>query len=139
MDTSIFMDKAKKPGPDDLSAALGKSYRYWQDIEDMVQRKYPGAVSEWNFPGPKYGWSFRIKDSKRAIVYLLPRDKRFMAAFVFGAKAFGEIMKSDIQEGIKRELEAAKVYAEGRGIRIEVANKNILKDIGRLIDIKLAF
>lgn len=139
MDTSIFIDKTYKPEQKDLITALGKTYNLWQDIINLVYLKYPNAASDWNFPGQKYGWSFKIKDKKRAIIYLLPRDKQFMVAFNFGQEAFKKIMASNISEEIKHSLESAKVYAEGRGIRIEVKNQKPLKDISQLIDIKLAF
>lgn len=102
-----------------------------------MHTKYPDAVDEWNFPGAKYGWSFRIKDKKRAIVYLLPRDKFFKAALVFGQKASDEVMKSKVKNVIKEELRNAKAYAEGRGIRIDVDDKNVM-EILTLIDIKLS-
>lgn len=139
MDTSIFVDKKIKPAEEDLIIALGKSYDFWKHIHDEVYIKFPGAVSEWNFSGEKYGWSFRVKDKKRVLVYLLPRDKKFLVAFVFGQKAFEKIINSSISEEIKLSLKAAKVYAEGRGIRIEVINRKMLEDISQLIDIKLAF
>ena len=139
MDTSIFIEKTNKPEQKDLITALGKTYNLWQDIVNLVYLKYPGAISDWNFPGQKYGWSFKIKDKKRAIIYLLPGDKRFMVAFNFGPKAFKKIMDSNISEEIKHSLESAKVYVEGRGIRIEVKNRKSLKDISQLIDIKLSF
>ena len=104
----------------------------------MVYEQYPRATEEWNFPGKKYGWSFRIKDKKRAIIYLLPRDGFFMVAFVFGQKATDEIMKSDVDEKIKKELSEARKYEEGRGIRITFDDKGILTDIKKLIEIKLS-
>ena len=76
-------------------------------------------------------------DKKRAILYLLPRDKYFKVALIFGQKAFEKIMESSISMEIKTELEAAKVYAEGRGIRIEVRNNTVLEDIKELIRIKI--
>ena len=48
-------------------------------------------------------------------------------------------MQSPIAEEIKIEIQSAKKYAEGRGIRIEVLNEAILNDIKKLIDIKMAF
>jgi hypothetical protein len=36
------------------------------------------------------------------------------------------------------ELSAAKVYAEGRGIRIEVKDETVINDIKELINVKLA-
>jgi len=139
MEHSIFMDKSQIPADDDLRGALGDKYSLWMAIRDRVYEKYPEGLEEWNFPGKKYGWSFRIKDKKRAIVYLLPGDQAFRAAFVFGGRALEAILKSEVSEQIKSDLEGAKVYAEGRGIRIPVPDRSSLKDISILIDIKLAF
>jgi hypothetical protein len=105
----------------------------------MVLQKYPNGLSEWNYPGKKYGWSYRIKDKRRAIIYFLPRDKFFMLGFVFGDKAVNEIMTLPISEEIKNDLNAARKYAEGRGIRITVGDEAILSDIEQLIDVKLKF
>lgn len=63
------------------------------------------------------------------MIYLLPRDGFFKIAFVFGQKAVDEILKSNITESIKTELKNAKVYAEGRGIRIEVREGSLLNDL----------
>lgn len=133
------MDKAHVPTDSDLKRALGDKYPLWMEIRDRVYLKYPEGKEEWNFPGKKYGWSFRIKDKKRAIIYLLPREKEFMAAFVFGGKAFETIKKSQVSPKIVSDLESARVYAEGRGVRIPVPDQSVLKDIFLLIDIKLAF
>ena len=139
MEHSFFMDKSQIPTDAKLRGALGEKYEFWMAIRDRVYEKYPEGTEEWNFPGKKYGWSYRIKDKKRAIVYLLPRDHAFLAAFVFGGRAFEAILKSEVSEQIKSDLEGAKVYAEGRGVRIPVPDRSILKDIYSLIDIKLAF
>ena len=133
---SIFTDKDKLPNDNDLKESLGYTYQLWQLIKDYVISKYPKGFEEWSCS--KYGWSFRIKDKKRAIIYFLPRDRFFKVAFVFGQKATDMIMKSQIANSIKTELDSAKVYAEGRGIRIDILDKMIISDIQELIDIKLA-
>jgi len=38
---------------------------------------------------------------------------------------------------IKKELAAAKVYAEGRGVRIDVTREEMLQNVRLLIDSKL--
>jgi len=138
MDISIFQDKANKPDEQQLIACLGDTYTFWMQLHDYVLEKYPNAIEEWNFPGKKFGWSFRMKDKKRAILYLLPRAKFFKVAFVFGQKALDQILESEISDGIKENLVRARVYAEGRGIRIDVADAARLMDIKKLIVIKLA-
>jgi hypothetical protein len=138
MDKSIFTEKKQVPDQKDLQKALGATYDLWNSIIAYVRDQYPAALEQWNFPAEKYGWSFRIKDKKRAIIYLLPREQYFKVAFVFGQKATEQIMRSGVSEAIKTDLQAARLYAEGRGIQIEVKNKKILKDIHELINIKIS-
>ena len=138
MDTSIFPDKNYKPDSQMLGEALGDLMVVWEQLSSYVKQVYPAAIEEWNFPGAKYGWSFRLKDKKRAILYLLPRDKYFMAAFVYGEKAAAAALGSDISPEIKHIISSAKVYAEGRGFLIEVRNDKIIDDIKKLIDIKIS-
>lgn len=133
---SIFTDKDKQPNAHNLKESLGDTYQLWHLITEDVFSKYPKGVEEWSYS--KYGWSFRIKDKKRAIIYLMPRDRLFKVAFVFGQKATDMIMKSHIANSIKSELQSARAYAEGRGIRIEIMDKMIMGDIKELINIKLA-
>jgi len=137
MDKSIFSDKKQIPCDKDLEQGLGGTFRLWKQIREAASAHPSALPGEWNFPGEKYGWSFRIKDKKRAIIYLLPRDKYFKVAFVFGQKAFDEIMADNFPEPIKHDLSAAKVYAEGRGIRIDVKDGLIVPDILKLIEIKI--
>ena len=138
MDTSIFMDKTLIPTDSDLAGALAGRYEFWRSIKEYVHLKYPAAMDDWNYPGIKYGWSFRIKDKKRAIVYLSPRDGYFKVAMVFGQKATDKIMNSVVSASIKEELAGARVYTEGRGIRLEIRDGLVIPDIMELIDIKIA-
>jgi hypothetical protein len=137
MDRSIFMDKSRMPDERMLAVSLGDSHRLWTSVFEYVRLKVPGITGEWNYPGDKYGWSLRLKDKNRVILYMLPRDRFFKIAFVFGQKAYESVMDSNIPDAIKDELSGARVYAEGRGIRLEVKDPGILPDIRQLIDFKL--
>ncbi len=132
---SIFTDKNKTPDKNDLKMALGESNELWQIIVEYVFHKYPNGIEFWSYM--KQSWFFRINDKKRAILYLLPRDRFFKAAFMFGQKATEKILESNISETIKEELKSARIYAEGRGIRLDVKDTSLINDIKTLIDIKL--
>jgi hypothetical protein len=134
---SVFMDKGSMPTDEDLKRALGKLFDVWVELVDYTEKVYSGAAEEWKYGGEKYGWSFRISDKKRVLIYLLPRAKFFKVAFVFGQKATDAILKSNISESIVNELKAAKVYAEGRGIRIDVKDGGCVEDLKKLVDIKV--
>lgn len=135
---SIFTDKKITPTEAQLKTALGETYDYWQMLSNYTLSLYPKAVTQWHYSGEKFGWSFRISDRKRVLVYLLPRDQFFKVAFVFGQKATDAVLKSDITDSIKNELIAAKPYSEGRGIRITVTNESQINDIKQLITIKIS-
>jgi hypothetical protein len=138
MDTNIFMDLSKIPETTDLAFPLGKTYPIWKEIRDFVIEKYPAAIEEWHVAVKKYGWGFRIKDKKRAIIYLSPREGFFLVAMVFGQKATDQILNSDISANIKEELMNSKVYMEGRVIRCEIHDNTYIDDIKKLVEIKIA-
>lgn len=135
---SFFTNKKQAPSVKELKEALGTTFAFWKALVEYTKLQYPAAIEEWNFPGEKYGWSFRIKDKKRVIVYLLPGDGFFKVAMVFGQKATDEIMASNVSASIKAELQNARVYAEGRGIRIDINDESMLDDIRKLVAIKLS-
>lgn len=135
---SIFTNKTTTPTPTDLENALGATFPLWKIFETFTIEQYPAATREWHYSGEKYGWSYRIKDKKRVLLYLLPRDQFFKAAFVFGEKATAQIMESDVSEAIKTELMLARPYAEGRGIRIDIKDASLVTDIQKLITLKIA-
>jgi hypothetical protein len=137
-DISVFTDKESEPAEKQLAEKLGETYPLWNQVVEFVMKKYPFGMEEWNYPGKKYGWNLRIKDKKRAIIYLLPREGYFKTAFVFGDKASEAVWNSNVSDGIKLDLKKATKYAEGRGIRIDVKNEFIMPDLQRLVEIKLA-
>ncbi len=126
------------PTNEDLQTALGASYGLWHSLAEFAREVYPKAGEEWNFSSAKFGWSFRIKDKKRVLLYLLPRDGFFKVALVFGQKATDAIMESGIAESIKAELQHAPVYAEGRGIRLSITDNSLVEDLKELVRIKTA-
>lgn len=135
---SIFTDKNKAPTILDLEGGLMETFHIWHEIASFTIQNYPQALAKWHFSGEQFGWSYRINDQKRVLVYLLPRDGFFKVALVFGQKALNQIMASEISEPIKNELENTKKYAEGKGIRITVNDRSNLADLQKLIRIKIA-
>ena len=137
MALSIFDDKSLMPAEQMLAQALQNSYVWWNQLKDFVINHYPSAQQEWNHSGKNYGWGFRMKDKKRAIIYLTPEDGYFLFSIVFSEKATQEALRSSISGEIKNAIREAKVYAEGRGVRLEVKSQKMISDLKELIIIKL--
>ena len=137
MDTSIFTYEHEQPTNAAVAEALGDAYGYWTEIITYLEGKFPGVQEEWKNAGKKYGWSYRLKDKKRVIIYLLPRHRALKVSLVFGQKAVDAVMAGTVSGQVKKEISAAKVYAEGRGIKLDVTRSS-MDDIRTLIDIKLS-
>ena len=133
---NVFTDKELMPNNESLKNSLGTTYEFWQSLVDYVYSVYPKTIEEWNF-SKSAGWIFRLKDKKRMIIYLLPRENFFKVVLVFGNKATDEVLKSEVAIEIKSELQTARVYAEGRSIQIEVKEEKTVDDLKILINIKL--
>ncbi len=139
MALSIFDDKSKFPSESDLESVLASSHECWKDIIEFVFKNRPKTEAVWSFSGAKYGWSLRLKEKKRAIVYLIPCNSFFKFGIVFGAKATVYCRTSDISKTIMEQIEEAPVYAEGRGIRLDIKDTSFMEDLKKLILIKFKF
>lgn len=134
---SIFMQKDTQPDDQQLKVALGSTFSMWETLKEAVRELEPAAKENWHFSGQKFGWSYRMSDAKRVLIYLLPREHYFKVAFVFGDKAVETIKSSAIAPQIIKELLETKKYAEGSGIRLAVNEKKDLHDILKLLEMKI--
>lgn len=136
MSLSAFNNKDNVPTDLQLLDLLGDKIVWWKSVETYCLGKWPTLVGEWNFSGANYGWNFRLKDKKRAVIYLIPTNSGFMTALIFGQKAYEAVLQSDVDGQLKYDLQNAKPYAEGRGIRFAINQLSQLDDVRKLIDIK---
>ncbi|MFT3740897.1 MAG: DUF3788 family protein [Breznakibacter sp.] len=136
MALSTFDQKGQMPTDGQLVGLLGEKHQWWKSIEGYCLEKWPKLMQEWVFSGKNYGWNYRLKDKRRVVVYLIPIDTGFLVAFMFGEKAFEVVQQSDIDNRIKTDLQNARPYVEGRGIRYEITHPSQLSDVMKLIDIK---
>lgn len=117
--TAAFADQSSRPTPKALARMLGRTSGLWTQLIAHLQAEYGPLVEEWHF-GKAYGWSFRLKRQKGALVYLTPRRGHFLASFALGEKACAAAKDAGLPGAIVEILDAAPTYAEGRGVRIPV-------------------
>jgi hypothetical protein len=138
MALSAFEDRTQPPAPDDLRAVLGVAAACWTALVADV-REAAGPIDEtWSFGGPKYGWSMRLVQGKRVLVYLTPQAGQLLVGAVLGEKAIAAAEASGLTS--RRTLDivrAAPKYAEGRGVRIPVVTDDDLVVARELVRIKL--
>lgn len=133
----IFSDKLEKPNNEMLSAALGESYKHWQEIQSILQEQYGEINPVWKYYGAKNGWILKMILKKRNLFFFGPYEKYFLIAFVFGEKAVKAIEESDLPLEIIEEVKGSKRHMEGRVLRIEVRKKEQINSIIKLTEIKV--
>jgi hypothetical protein len=138
MSLSAFDNKASPPGPRVLQEMLGRTNGLWEQLRDDLQTAYGPLIEEWDFSGQAYGWSFRLKEKKRALVHMTPCRGHFLASFALGEKACRAARDARLPASILGLIDRAPKYAEGRGVRIPVRAKRDLAGVEKLAAIKAA-
>ena len=138
MATSAFDDKSKKPNDKQVGDVLGKAIVHWKELKQLVQQRIDPVDEEWVFSGKAYGWSLRLKNKKRAILYMTPCQGYFRVAFAFGEKAVEAAHKSKLPESVLNLIDEAPRYPEGRAVRMEVKSKEGVRIADKLTAIKLS-
>jgi hypothetical protein len=138
MALSILDDKLKKPDDNELTKVLGRTKQLWDDLVNHAVQEYEPVIQEWIFSGKKYGWALRLKLKKRPIFYLIPCQRYFLCAFVFGQKATEAALQSNLPKDVMKTINEARVYAEGRGFRLEVRKKQDVGTMKKLAAVKMA-
>jgi hypothetical protein len=138
MALSAFDDKTHIPEPAELAAKLGRSARYWDALIADFEQTYAPLARDWSFSGAKYGWSLRLKQKKRAVVYLAPGEGQFLASFALGEKAVAALQGADLPAKVVEIVDTVPRYAEGRGVRIPVRTKADLQAVKTIAAAKMS-
>jgi hypothetical protein len=135
---SALDDRSVPPTDRALREVLGRAAALWTALEADLQAAHGPLAREWNFAGAKYGWSMRLRQKKRVLVYMTPGRSSFLASFALGEAACRAAREQGLPAPMLALIDAAPKYAEGRGVRIPVRTRRDLDGILRLAAIKAA-
>ena len=138
MALSAFDDKNSPPDAAAVAAVLGRTASLWTRLKDGLGAEFEGLAEEWTFAGKAYGWSLRLKRKKRAIVYLTPHQRHFVASFALGEKACRAARAAGLNASTLAVLDTAPRYVEGRAVRIPVRRGVDVEQVIRLARVKMA-
>ena len=134
MSPNAFIGRTKPPTDEELSTELGAARALWDEL--LTELALP--IQEWNSYSPKAGWSMKLKLKKRTILYLAPCHGSFRVAFILGAKAVEAARQSKLPKAVLKIIDEAPRYAEGTGVRLEIAARKDLAAVKKLAEVKLA-
>ncbi|HEY6050352.1 MAG TPA: DUF3788 family protein [Thermoanaerobaculia bacterium] len=133
----IAPDGGGQPKTEALRARLGKSAPLWVDAIDLARERSPALAEAWHFAGPGVGWTLRLVDGGRILVYLTPGKGRFRVGMVLGRKAVAAARLAGLSQAAAKIIDAAPAYAEGHGVRFEVASGADMRPLQELLAIKV--
>lgn len=117
---------------------LGRSYRQWEALHEHCSTEFPPLTRNWKFSGPKFGWSLRLVQKKRTVVYLIPAERRFLAGIVLGERALEVARRQSLPTAVIEVIDAAKKYAEGTGFRVSVRTREDRESVEQLLAAKMS-
>lgn len=138
MAISIFDDKTKPPDEEDLAMALGGTYTLWNHLKEIIVSLFPPLDIDWNYASKNSGWGLRLKQKKRAVLYMTPCQGYFLASFALGEKAVKAAHESDLSQKVLDIIDNSTRYVEGRGVRLEVHSNQDVSEVEKLARIKMA-
>jgi hypothetical protein len=138
MTLSAFGDKTRPPQEDEVVEVLGRSQAAWRCLREDLAKAYPPLVEEWIYPSRKWGWTLRLKRKKRAIVYLTPHERYFVAGTALGERAVAAALTSDLPDEVRGFIENAQRFAEGRAFRVEVRTKKDAEVVEQVLPYKMS-
>lgn len=137
MALSHFTDRGGPPDEPALFQALGEAAPLWAELIGWVRSHRDRLREEWGYPGAKFGWSLRLKEGERNLVYLTPGRGEFLVGVVVGERAVAAARERGLSVTAAAVLDAAPRHAEGRGCRLAVRGPEELRLARELVGVKL--
>ena len=138
MALSAFDDKSNQPTAGQIQEMLRRTGVHWDGLIAHISAEYAPLDQTWNFSGAKWGWSLRLKQKKRTVLYMTPCKGFFLVGFVLGDKAVKAAHDNNLPGAVLATIDEARKYAEGRGVRLEVRTKKALDHVKKLAAVKMA-
>ena len=137
--SNAFAGNPNAPTDLEVDEALGVPAKaLWGDLLRTLAKEHSLTTQEWTSYSVKAGWSMRLKQGKRNIVYLTPSRNAFMASFALGERAMEAARTSDFPASVQEILRDARKYAEGAAVRIDVHTPQDVAIVAQLTAIKIA-
>ena len=128
----------KGPDPREIAAVLGPSRALWERLVAGLIGQLGPLSDHWGFSRATGRWWLRLKRNQRTVVYLVPVPGHFQAAFALGEKACRAAKASGLPSSVLAAIDAAPMYPEGRGVRLEVRSARDVGAVEALAALKMA-
>lgn len=131
MAESIFDDKKIVPDDDALAAALKGGKSLWDKLIVLS-----GGSGEWKFYKKAAGWTYPVKQGKRTLFHMMPKEGWLRLTFVYGERAVEAAKSAGLPEQVLNDLLQATAYAEGRSVNVDIRSEADIAIAQKLLQLK---
>lgn len=138
MEPGAFVDKGETPQAAEVATVLGPTAALWDALRASLTERLGPLTEEWTFSGKAYGWALRLKQGKRAVLYLTPCAGCFRVALALSERAVAAAPAVGLPAAVLETIAQAPRYPEGRAVRLEVRRAADLDGIVALAALRMA-
>mgnify|MGYP002153788772 CR=1 FL=1 len=135
MSVGIFVDKMHRPTMEEVSAVIGPKRQLWDSLTRFVVKTYQ-IQRDFAFYGKNYGWAVRFRAGGKALLSMYPGKESFTVQIVLGQTVAEQAFSLNLGKDVRKVLEKAHRFPEGRWLFIKVESQRDLNDIQRLLLVK---
>lgn len=133
----------RMPSMEEIRGYIGEARPQWDELVSYIEETYqPKCQIDFSRDALQPGWNVKYRKSGKALCTLYPMEGYFIALVVVGPKEEEAVrlhMKAGLFTANVRDLyEKARRSPMGRWLMIEVKNQALLKDIQRLLRIRIS-
>jgi hypothetical protein len=136
MAIGIFTNRAHQPTTGELLATINSKCPLWQRLTRFITDNYR-IKEDLAFYGKNYGWAVRFRKGSKALISLYPDEDSFTAQIIIGSIQAEKTFSLNLSNNVKRTLENAHEFPEGRWLFIKIETEQDVSNIQQLLTIKL--
>lgn len=123
----------RPPSARELASLLGKSH----DAFKALTERGATVTSEWKRRDDTSPWVLKVTQGDRTLFYATPKPGAFEATVLLGPRATQAALGGRVAKKLHAAIKAARVYAEGRPVRVIVKNAADAAGVEQLLAVKL--
>ena len=137
MSIGAFSDKKHQPTDAEVLEAIGPKLSIWQKLVRFVREKYPIQEDFKFLYGKNYGWALRFRIKGKLLISLYPAEGGFTAQVNLSSEAIEKAQRMKLGKNVQQAIARAHPYPEGRWLFIPVESEKDLRDIQRLLALRV--
>ena len=135
MSIGCFVDKSRAPSPEEMRAALGPAFPYWERLMEFIAATY-AIPPNLSFGGKNYGWNLRYRKGGKSLLSLYPQQNGFFAQVVLGKEQVEKALTLSLGEKVGTLVRDTPQLHDGKWLWIPVTCEADAADVEQLLLVK---